>query len=82
MAAPKQTTIYAKEHCPFCTKIKRLYEEKGWPYTHYILDKNFTRGQFIEEYGRNATFPQLVVDGERTGGCNETIALFRQRGIL
>lgn len=82
MASPKSTTIYTKEGCPFCTKIKAVWNEKGWNYSEYKLDENFTRDQFWGEFGRRATFPQLVVDGEKTGGCNETINLFRTRGIL
>lgn len=80
--SPKQTTIYTRKACPFCTKIKKVYDAKGWNYTEYVLDENFTREQFIGEFGRNGTFPQLIVDGEKTGGCNETINLFKTRGIL
>ena len=79
MASPKATTIYTREGCPFCTKVKAVWNEKGWAYNEYKLDENFTRDQFWGEFGRRATFPQLVVDGEKTGGCNETINLFRTR---
>ena len=82
MASPKSTTIYTKEGCPFCTKIKAVWNEKGWNYNEYKLDENYTRDQFLGEFGNRATFPQLVVDGENTGGGNETINLFRTWGIL
>ena len=80
--SPKQTTIYTRKSCPFCSKVKQVFDAKGWSYTEYKLDENFTREQFIGEFGRNGTFPQLICDGEKTGGCNETINLFRSRGIL
>ena len=63
-------------------KIKKLYEMKGWKFQEQKLDVNFTRPQFWEEFGRSATFPQLIVDGKRTGGCNETITQFRSQGLL
>jgi glutaredoxin 3 len=77
---PKSTVIYTKPNCPFCSKIKQLYNAKGWSYQELVLDVNFTRDQLYEEYGRGTTFPQLIVDGQKTGGCNETISLFRQKG--
>ena len=40
MASPKSTTIYTKEGCPFCTKIKAVWNEKGWNYSEYKLDEN------------------------------------------
>jgi len=82
MAVPKNTAIYTKSGCPFCTKIKRVYNEKGWNYVEYRLDENFDKDQFYSEFGRGATFPQLVVDGKKLGGCNESINLFRSQGII
>jgi len=82
MASPKNTAIYTKEGCPFCTKIKRVYNEKGWNFQEYKLDVNFTRDQFYGEFGYASTFPQLKVDGKNIGGCNESIQQFRQQGFL
>ena len=62
--------------------IERVYNEKGWSYVEYKLEENFTRDQFYSEFGRGATFPQLVVDGKKLGGCNESINLFRTQGFL
>tara|TARA_B100000287_G_scaffold234006_1_gene220342 strand:+ start:1008 stop:1256 length:249 start_codon:yes stop_codon:yes gene_type:complete len=82
MSVPKNTAIYTKDGCPFCTKIKRVYNEKGWSFQEYKLDVNFTRDQFYSEFGHGATFPQLVVEGKKLGGCNESINLFRTQGFL
>lgn len=82
MSAPKNSTIYSKPGCPFCSKIKEVYRLKGWSFKEYVLDVNFTREQFYSEFGHGATFPQLVVDGQRTGGCNESISYFKQRGLI
>ena len=82
MTMPDSTIIYTRDGCPFCVKIKKLYEMKGGKFQEQKLDVNFTRPQFWEEFGRSATFPQLIVDGKRTGGCNETITQFRSQGLL
>lgn len=77
---PNTTVIYTRRNCPFCTKIKKVYDAKGWTYAELVLDENYTRDQFWSEFGRSATFPQLIVDGKKTGGCNETISEFRSKG--
>lgn len=77
---PQQTTIYTKRNCPFCTKIKKVYDMKGWKYNELVLDENFTRPQFWEEFGRSATFPRVIADGKDYGGCNESINEFRKLG--
>ena len=53
---------------------------KGWKYNELVLDENFTRPQFWEEFGRSATFPRVIADGKDYGGCNESINEFRKLG--
>ena len=79
---PNNTTIYTRPGCPYCSKIKEFYNLKGWSYREYILNENFTRDQFYQEFGSGSTFPQLVVDGQKTGGCNDSISHFKSRGII
>lgn len=79
---PNNTAIYTRPGCPYCSKIKEFYNLKGWSYREYILNENFTRDQFYKEFGSGSTFPQLVVDGQKTGGCNESISHFKSRGII
>ena len=38
--------------------------------------------EFYKEFGNGSTFPQLIVDGQKTGGCNESISHFKSRGII
>ena len=65
---PKNSAIYTKPGCPFCTKIKEVFNLKGWSFREYVLDVNFTRDQFYAEFGQGSTFPQVVIDGQKTGG--------------
>ena len=51
-------------------------------FVEFKLNENFTRDQFYKEFGNGSTFPQLVVDGQKTGGCNESISHFKSRGII
>lgn len=82
MSTPNVTVIYTRKGCPFCEKIKEVYNMKGWNYTEYVLDEQFNREQFYDEFGPGATFPQVIVDNKRTGGATDTIQHFRNNGLL
>ncbi len=79
---PGGTVIYTRPGCPYCTKIKEVYRMRGWQYIEYVLDQQFTRDQFKREFGQAATFPQVLIDGQRTGGCTESIKYLRENKYL
>jgi glutaredoxin 3 len=79
---PGGTVIYTRNGCPYCTKIKEVYNQKGWAYTEYVLDRNFTRDQFRSEFGSSATFPQVLINGQKMGGCTETVKYLREAKYL
>jgi glutaredoxin len=82
MAAPKSTAIYSRPGCPFCTKIKEVYRMKGWSFSEFVLNVNFTRQQFYAEFGNGATFPQVIINGQKMGGATETVKYLRESKLL
>ena len=82
MKRPGATAIYTRAGCPFCTKIKEVYKSKGWSYSEFVLDTNFTREQFYAEFGRGSTFPQVIIAGHKMGGCTETVKYRRENTYL
>ena len=50
-------------------------------YVVYNLDEHFDRDSFKEEFGQGATFPQVLVDGKKIGGCSDTIEFLRENKI-
>ena len=82
MKRPGNTAIYTRDGCPYCTKIKEVYKSKGWVYAEYKLNTNFTREQFYTEFGNGATFPQILINGVKKGGCTETISYLREGNYL
>ena len=55
---------------------------RGWSYTEHVLNQNFTRDQFKSEFGQRATFPQVLINGSKIGGCTESIAYLRENNYL
>lgn len=80
--SPKNTAIYTRTGCPYCTKIKEVYKSKGWMYAEYVLGTNFTREQFYKEFGPGSTFPQVIIGGRKTGGATETVKYLREQKLL
>ena len=79
---PGSTAIYTRNGFPFCTKIKEVYRMKGYAFSEFTLGVNFTREQFYKEFGPGATFPQVLINGQKMGGCTETVKYLRENNLL
>ncbi len=73
--------VYSKEGCPYCEKIKQVLDLTNLSYVVYNLNEHFDNKSFQDEFGQGATFPQVVVDGKRLGGCVDTIKFLRETQI-
>ena len=74
-------TIYSREGCPYCEKIKEVMALTKQNHVVYNLEDNFSREDFYAEFGQGSTFPQVVVDGKKLGGCVDTIEFLRENKI-
>ena len=45
-------TIYSKPGCPYCTKIKKVMELEELQHVSYELNRDFTRKQFYDKFGK------------------------------
>ena len=76
-------TVYSKDNCKFCDKVEKVFKLKDLPYKKYILDEDFTREEFISEFGEGSTFPRVIdQSGKLIGGAKETVDLLRTQGII
>jgi glutaredoxin 3 len=71
-----QVVIYTKSYCPFCVKVKGLFEEKGVSFTEIDVETNDqTRAEMVEKSGGRMTVPQVFINGHHIGGCDDTYEL-------
>jgi glutaredoxin len=56
-------------------------EQEGFTHVVYELDKDFTREEFYAEFGEGSTFPQIMLDDIRLGGCRETINYLQENNV-
>jgi len=74
--------VYSKDGCPYCDKVKQVLELTGSNFVVYNLDQHFDRKSFYGEFGEGSTFPQVVVDGKKLGGCIDTIQFLKEKRVV
>lgn len=74
--------IYSKENCPYCEKIKQVFNLINLSFVEYKLDEHFTRENFIAEFGEGSTFPRVLIEDKLIGGCTETISYLKENNLV
>lgn len=75
-------TIYSKDGCPYCTKVKQVLELTKLQYVVYNLNEDFTKEQFYSEFGEGSTFPQVICDDQKLGGCVDTVKFLQEKNLV
>jgi glutaredoxin len=74
--------VFSKQNCPYCKKIKTVLELTGSNFNIYTLDDDFTRQEFYAKFGEGSTFPQVLCDDKKLGGCVDTIKFLREQQVI
>ena len=74
--------VYSKEGCPYCTKVVQVLELAQLKHVVYKLGNQFNKDAFYGEFGNGSTFPQVVVNGRKLGGCNETVKYLKENKLV
>ena len=74
--------VYSKEACPYCYKVMQVLELTGKRFVEYKLDRDFTREEFYGKFGEGSTFPQVLCDDRKIGGCVDTIQFLREEKVI
>lgn len=74
--------MYTKAMCPFCIRAKALLKSKGVD----VIDipawmDSKKRKEMNERSGGRNTFPQIFIDGQHVGGCDDLTALEARGGL-
>jgi glutaredoxin len=78
----KNFTVYSKDGCPYCEKVQEVLKLAGLNFVTYKLGKNFDKKSFYGEFGEGATFPQVVLNGEKLGGCSNTVKYLKEKQLV
>lgn len=75
-------TVYTKNGCPYCEKVKKVLSLTNMNYVVYNLDTDFTKEEFYSEFGEGSTFPQVVCNDKKLGGCTDTVKFLKENHIV
>ncbi len=74
--------MYTTMFCPYCSRARTLLERKGVDFTEIdIMEGPGRRDEMIRRAGGRRTVPQIFIDGEHIGGCDDMMALDRAGGL-
>jgi glutaredoxin 3 len=73
-----EVDIYTTMWCPYCSRAKSLLERKGVAYHEISLDEEPNRrAEMVQRSHGGRTVPQIFINGEHIGGCDDMMALER-----
>jgi glutaredoxin 3 len=78
-----QVKIYSSDYCPYCQRAKALLRERGvTDWEEIVVDgKPDVRAAMAQLVGRTSV-PQIFIDGQHIGGCDDLHALDARGGLL
>lgn len=71
--------IYTWSRCPFCLRAKSLLRKKGAEFQEYAIDGDeLARDQMTERAHGHRTLPQIFINEQHIGGCDDLYELDAQ----
>jgi len=68
--------VYSTSYCPYCMRAKALLESKGIEFEEIdVTNDPALRAKMVELAGGRRTVPEIFINGEIIGGCDELFAL-------
>ena len=73
-----EVEMYMTMFCPYCSRARALLQQKGVGFVEIdIAEKPERRAEMIKRAGGRRTVPQIFINGEHIGGCDDLVALDR-----
>jgi glutaredoxin 3 len=74
-----QVEIYTWQTCPYCIRAKVLLRWKGVQFIEYPIDGDGgARLRMADRANGRRTLPQIFINQQHVGGCDELYSLDRQ----
>ena len=76
-----QAVIYSNGNQE-CERAKTLLQKLNVEILEYKLNQHFSDRGFVEEFGKEAEYPQVTVGFRHIGGLKETLQYMNDKGML
>ena len=74
--------VFSKDGCPACAKVQQVLQLAEVKHVIYKVNRDFTRDEFVQNFGRDATYPRVVLEDKLIGGCVETVKYLREQKLV
>jgi len=65
-----------------CERITMLLRSLGGEFLEYKLNVHFTQKSFEQEFGTEATYPQVSIGYDHIGSMKETLQYLNTKGLI
>ena len=65
-----------------CERMGMLLKALEGEFLEYRLDKHFTQKAFEQEFGSNATYPQIAIGTKHIGSMKETLQYMSNLSLI
>lgn len=73
--------IYTKDYCPYCKRAKELLTKKNQQFQEVDVTHDQTKQQEMIDKSGRMTVPQIFINGQHIGGCDDLYALDDQNQL-
>lgn len=77
MKEQAEIVIYTKTYCPYCIRAKQLLNSLELDYHEISVDGKPQLQDHMAQLAGRRTVPQIFINGNPIGGCDEMFALYR-----
>ena len=74
--------VYSKTGCGFCDRLTEFMKTKGISYEKFDLGTDFTTEEFLDQFGKQSTFPQVMVENKHIGGMKDTVRFLMENKFV
>lgn len=76
-AASARVVMYTTPWCPYCIRARSLLKQKGVAFEDIDVASNPSLRREMEVRSQRRTVPQIWINAEHIGGCDDLYALER-----
>ena len=71
-----EVTVYSGSNCQYCERAKALLKKKNVEFQEFNVQQDATKlDEMLARSGGRKSVPQIFIDGEHVGGCDDLYAL-------
>ncbi|QCE10852.1 glutaredoxin [Vigna unguiculata] len=85
IVSSNSVVVFSKTYCPFCVRVKQLFDSLGVTYKLLELDVERDGADIqaaLHEWTGQRTVPNVFISGKHIGGCDDTTALHNQGKLV